>query len=626
MEDYEETKRGFRIVPKSDFDFKQIHGDIARSTCPDCRDDRGHPGDPSVRMNLKTGIGKCFHCGRKYILREQLRTYNRRTFPQHPHHYTLPKCDDLTILHTPELLDYLAGRGLDDEALLTRLHVMEAKRSCGGTAKPCFAFPSYDGKVIVNVTYRTLDKKLTQETDCELIPWNIDAALGQTELFITEGRLDALSLARCGHENVISVANGAMFDVKNFDRFRFSHLDQLETIYIAGDNDTVGLQLRERLATYFGEYRCRVVEWEWPSESGKGSHEVKDANECLMEGGAAAIEYCIDHATECRIVGEISLGDVESGVDDVRDHGLPAGKTIGLYDLDEYLKFLPGQFMVLTGSPGTGKSTFADFIAIRLLQLYGWRCALYSPEKRPVRNHYAELEAKLLGYNIHDRVRVSDANHERCKRYLDENIFHIGGDIRNDMDTILRTALQMKLKHGIRLLLIDPFAYIDLSHESGVTDYEKINQNIKALAKFSAEEELLTILVAHPRKPVLLASGRYAMPTLYDINGSSMFYNLCDTGIILHRDETINRVVVYVEKVRDQPRMGSIGHCAICFDAESGRYNISHEDKLPNGTVRYIDYDINHKIWLPKEDGVEQELEFDDSSSIGEEEKDECPF
>ena len=64
MQNYEETKRGFRIVPKSDFDFRQIRGDIARSTCPDCREERGHPSDPSVRMNLKTGLGKCFHCGR----------------------------------------------------------------------------------------------------------------------------------------------------------------------------------------------------------------------------------------------------------------------------------------------------------------------------------------------------------------------------------------------------------------------------------------------------------------------------------------------------------------------------------------------------------------------------------
>jgi twinkle protein len=324
-----------------------------------------------------------------------------------------------------------------------------------------------------------------------------------------------------------------------------------------------------------------------------------------------AVEYCILHSTDCPIDGEVTLADVEDGVDDIRENGLPDGVTLGLYDFDEYLKFLPGQFIILTGCPGTGKSTFADFIALRLLTLYGWKCAMFSPEKRPVKNHYAELEAKILGYNIHDKVRVSEANHERCKTYIKNNIFHIGGDIRNDMDTILHTALQMKLKHGIRFLLIDPFAYIDLSHESGVTDYEKINENIKMLADFTSKNDLCTVLVAHPRKPTLLASGRYAMPTLYDISGSSMFYNLCDTGIILHKDETINRVVVYVEKVRDQPRMGSIGHCAICFDPDSGRFNISQEKKLPNGATQYVDFNINHKIWLPNEDGVQTEMEFD---------------
>ena len=52
MKEYQETKRGYLLVPRHDFDFRQIHGDIARSTCPSCSENRAHPGDPSVRMNL----------------------------------------------------------------------------------------------------------------------------------------------------------------------------------------------------------------------------------------------------------------------------------------------------------------------------------------------------------------------------------------------------------------------------------------------------------------------------------------------------------------------------------------------------------------------------------------------
>lgn len=626
MRDYKETKRGFRIVPRRDFDLKHVKGDIARSTCPDCSEDRGHPGDPSVRINLKTGLGKCFHCGRKYILEEKVRTYHERTRPKKKHDYLRPQCDDLLVLHTEQIIRYLAGRGLDDEELLRRMHVMEARRSFKGVEFPCIAFPSYDGDVIVNCMYRTTDKRLLQERDCELIPWNIDAALGQTELFITEGRMDALSLAHSGYDNVVSVANGSHSEMQMFDRFRYSHLDPLQTIYIAGDDDTEGMKLREALSQYFGESRCRIVRWEWPE--GDGFRDAKDANECLMKGGKEAVRYCVEHAHDCPIRGEISLSSVEERVDDIRANGLPEGKTVGLYDLDENLKFLLGQFIVLTGSPGTGKSTFADFLAVRLLTRYGWKCAMYSPEKRPVQNHYAELEAKLLGYNIHDRTNILDSTHQRCKEYMQKNIFHIGGDIRNDLDTILHVAKEMQTKYGIRLLLIDPFAYIDLSHESGVTDYEKINENIKSLAKFASDNEICTILVAHPRKPVLLSSGKMAMPSLYDISGSSMFYNLCDTGVVLHKDEVIDRVVVYVEKVRDQPRMGRIGHGAICFDAESGRYNISHEEKVPGGVSRYIDYTINHKIWIPDIDGLDQELDFSSENPFSDDNplSDELPF
>ena len=77
MKEYQETKRGYLLVPRHDFDFRQIHGDIARSTCPVCSENRAHPGDPSVRMNMKTGIGKCFHCGRQFLIKEQVRHYLR---------------------------------------------------------------------------------------------------------------------------------------------------------------------------------------------------------------------------------------------------------------------------------------------------------------------------------------------------------------------------------------------------------------------------------------------------------------------------------------------------------------------------------------------------------------------
>ena len=98
MPDYQETKRGYLIVPRHDFDFRHASGDIARSPCPSCSDNREHPGDPSVRMNLKTGIGKCFHCGRQFLIKEQMRPYLRQSGPSASRSYKLPKGDDLNLL------------------------------------------------------------------------------------------------------------------------------------------------------------------------------------------------------------------------------------------------------------------------------------------------------------------------------------------------------------------------------------------------------------------------------------------------------------------------------------------------------------------------------------------------
>lgn len=608
MNEYEETKRGFRIVPKADFDFRQIRGDIARSTCPDCREQRGHPGDPSVRMNLRTGLGKCFHCGRRYILREKLKSYDRHSGPVHPHNYKLPKCDDLTILHTPELIGYMAGRGLTDEDLLTRMHVMEAKRS----GKPFLAFPSYDGRVVVNCMYRSIDKELLQEPGCEMIPWNIDAAIGQTELFITEGRIDALSLAQCGHENVISVANGSNFEMKNFDRFRYSHLDQIETVYIAGDNDTAGRKLRDNLAGYFGEHRCRIVEWEWLSE--EGHMQAKDANECLTAGGREAVEYCIRHAAECPIDGEVTAKDQFDELDGLRQNGLPKAEKINLGEFDRYVMFQTSRLYILTGLPGTGKSTFADFLAVKLLIQSHWRCAIFSPEKFPVGLHYMEIAEKIMGKKF-DNPRLSDREYELCKNFMNENVFHISGEGKTDIASLLHTAEQQIIAHGVKMLVLDPFNYIDLGSDSGMTDTQKISRILITVVQFARAMDICVLVIAHPRKPGYDSRGRMIPVTLFDIFGSSDFNNKCDVGIVLERDREEDIIQVRVEKVRFA-MLGKTGVVPLHYEPDTGRYGNARYD---TSSSKYLKFDIGRESWLPGVDGVQQSIDFESPEP-------ECPF
>ena len=610
MPDYQETKRGYLIVPRHDFDFRHTSGDIARSPCPSCSDNREHSGDPSVRMNLKTGIGKCFHCGRQFLIKEQMRPYLRQSGPSVSRSYKLPKGDDLNLLviHSDDVKNYLISRSITDFEMLDRLHVMECVRYVNGYDQKTIAFPSYDGSVMVNVMYRTLSKKFQSETDCEPIPWNVDSVLGEESVFITEGRMDALSLIQCGHPGTVSIHNGANFDIRSFDRFKFSHFDSLKTIYIAGDNDTVGLDMRRRLAAYFGESRCRIVEWMWPSEDDMET--AKDANECLMKGGPSAVEYCIDHAEACHIIGEVRAESEFEGLDDLRQNGLPPSETIRLGAFDRHVKFQTSRLYIVTGLPGTGKSTFADFLAVKLLKESGWKCSIFSPEKFPLRLHYMELAEKILGRSLSDR-HLSDLEFGQCKDYMNRNIFHISAEGDMGISSILHTATQQVLSYGVKLLLLDPFNYIDLGSESGMTDTQKISRILITIVQFARQMNVCVILVAHPRKPGFDSRGQLIPITMFDIFGSSDFNNKCDVGIVLQREKEDNILLVKVEKMRFDPMLGSSGIVPLHYDSASGRYGNAVYD---TSQAKYQKFDIPTDTWLPGLGGEEQELEFD------------CPF
>ena len=616
MKEYQETKRGYMIVPQSDFEFIQKKGDIARSTCPVCRDSRQHANDPSVRMNLRTGIGKCFHCGSKMLLKDKTQSYFRLTTPSKPQSYRLPKVDDLKLIHSDEVKSYFVRRGITDFDMLDRLHVMECCRNFRGLDLKAIAFPSYDGTALVNVMYRSLDKQFQGEKDCEQIPWNIDSALGEESLFITEGRMDALTLIQCGHGNTVSVPNGANFELGNLDRFRYSHFDALKTVYLAVDTDIEGQKLCRSLSRYFGEHRCRLVEWEWPSDGGYET--AKDANECLQKGGMEAVEYSISHATECPIEGEVRAESEFDRLDDLKCHGLPPAETLNMGDFDRHVKFQTSRLYILTGLPGTGKSTFADFLAVKLLKQSHWRCSIFSPEKFPVGLHYMELAEKIMGKSF-DNPRLSNREYEQCKVYMNENIFHISAEGKTDIDSLLHTARQQIIAHGVKLLLLDPFNYIDLGSDSGMTDTQKISRILITIVQFAREMDICVIVVAHPRKPGYDSRGKMIPITMFDIFGSSDFNNKCDVGIVLERDRDEDIIQVRVEKVRFDPMLGKSGMVALHYDPQSGRYGNARYD---SNSSRYLKFDIGMESWLPGLGGEQQSLEFDAPST----EEEECPF
>ena len=618
LKQWEQTPTGYYIVPLNKLNVKGASCDadgkpqlealgqtIVRCQCPDCSDTRKHKDEHCVRLDTTTGLGKCYNCGFRFIIETKVVAYNKKRGFQNKQYRTPDTCK-LTQL-TGQAIEVLLKRKIQPQTA-AKAGVCSARHSFGGIEWDALAFTFREGTKVVNIQYKSPNKDFAVETNCELIPWNIDACIGQESIIITEGMMDALALMECGYDNVISVSNGAQTDVHTFDRFRYSHLDSLRTIYLAGDMDEPGLQLRQKLAEYFGEARCRIVEWQ----------DVKDANDMLMAGGVDAVLQCINHAQPCPIIGVETVADYRERTKYIWEHGITPGKTVGWGEFDSHVQFEPGRTVIIVGEPNTGKSTFADDLVLNLALQHRWKAALYSPEMFPPERHIERLATTIAGRKFRKEViesqrgidyrrpQIPERMADRILDWLSSNIFFITETSGRTIHKLLHRAEQLQQRYGIQQLLLDPFNYIQLP-DGAKSDTMKIGDVLAEIELFAHRTGLLVFVVVHPAKP---QKGEQ-IDSLYSASGSAEFRNRADYGLVLVNDDKANRnnqqlhlLKVIVDKVRDDA-MGHKGVCHVSFDPSNYRHGVVQTIHLTEQLNQYNLLEVSSHSWIEQTEQLE---------------------
>lgn len=533
-----------------------------KTICPVCSKDRKKKSDPCLSVNIDTGAYNCHNCGAK----GNIHKYNR---PDKV--YVKPVWHNRTQL-SDKVVKWFEWRGIS-QATLKAMRITEGREWMpqAEAERNVIEFNYFRGDELINVKYRDAEKNFKLVKDAERTWYNHDAIYNET-LYIVEGEIDVLTFVECGFDNVVSVPNGA----SNFDFFDPEQLDKINHVYIAVDNDERGLQLRYELARRIGYEKCYWVDW--------GA--AKDANEYLVKFGRIAFAEAVKRFVEFPVDGIVYVKDVYSEIADLYQNGIKLGKKIRHSEFSNHMTLETGRLMVVTGIPSHGKSEAVDEILEQMAVLHGWRSAYFSPENWPVQLHVSKLAAKVCGRWL-QQMTIDQL--DNVMEYLNDMFYWImPEDDEYSLDTILSKARILITKYGVKAVVIDPWNTVSYDLD-GMTETQYVNKALAKMTMFARKHDVLLVLVAHPVKMEKKSDGKYEVPSLYSINGSSHFYNKADFGLTVYRDMETDEVEWHITKVKFR-HLGRVGIVRFVNNPKNGRYEeLTHYKTLGYEKIPHIE-------------------------------------
>jgi len=507
----------------------------------------------------------CVHCGEHGFL------YSDK--PSKAPHYAIPKAKVPETDNLKLAVSFFEGRGIRLETARKLGVYVDVEKF----RVPTLAFPYFKGGRLVNVKYRGLEEKsFFQESNPEPVVYNYDKVFGQKEVILVEGEMDCLAFVEVGIENVVSVPSGSIGQAvdKDYKGAKFDFLkvsqplfDIADRVILALDNDGPGQFMTQALVERIGKDKCWLVDW--------GQYKVKgkDAND-FLRADRSILPDAVAHAKPVPLRGIINAGEDMESFENYVQEGTANAISTGFPELDKLIKFEYGNFVTITGFPGSGKSLFATNLIMNLAEIHNVKTLYCAFENTP-----NQLKKKWLQLKVGQQIMgADDSIIDECRehyKFLAEH-FYILQDYTTTLtvDDILDMAQGAVRRYNIGCIIIDPFNKLMYSRTNNFT--EDVAELLTKLITFAKRNNVLMFLVAHPTKPSERKLGAQSTPSGFDISGSANFLNMSDVIMTVHRkqDEFGNKsqtVRVMVSKVRDTD-FGHEGSTYFSYNPITGRY------------------------------------------------------
>lgn len=240
----------------------------------------------------------------------------------------------------------------------------------------------------------------------------------------------------------------------------------------------------------------------------------------------------------------------------------------GWPELSEIWKIYPGQFNIVTGVAGHGKSTFLLNVIANMTRQNNAKTFMYVPENE---GHIREKFKLIWG----DKRGFDKFCAEHC--FVQSAMPEYYDSRPKTLQWVLDQAVVAVERDNVGIVLIDPWNELERAKPKDQTMTDYIGECLMYLKGFCRAMHVSVILVAHPTKAGV-EQGK--TPGLADIEGSMNWYNKCDNGLIVVRDPVAATSKVISAKVREIGA-GRRGECHFYVDPKTGIFTPQYGGVTP---------------------------------------------
>ena len=532
--------------------------EVAKVACPSCSGERKKKKDPSMSVWTQEGTYHCHHCGVKGKV-SQMKDYKKPKMNSEPVQDRVVTWFGETRSIIPESLEYYG---------VTQSNEWMPQANAEQRVIN-FNYYDVDGE-LVNIKYRSADKNFKMFSGGKPILYGLNRVKDLDHIIIVEGEMDCLAIHSAGVLGATSVPSGANKGSNNLNYIEncWDTIQSKKKIVLALDNDEAGQGLKAELMRRLGS-NPNVYIAEWPEG-------CKDANDVLINHGAAELKKCLRGAKQVPAEGIVSLDDVMDKLIQLKQGGIPRGDMLGYPEFDRIFSWKKDEMTILTGAPNSGKSAFLDQCMSLLAQNNNWKFGIISMEKPNVELHIAELMQRTLGKTFWDEMTLEEIHAYR--EYFNDRFKFLEVD-KNELtvDHLISKAKEMVGRYGIDCFVVDNWSFVELKMPKyGDSRTNHIGDSLTKFKIFKEKYKCAVIIVAHTRKLSKDAQGNVDVAGMYDIAESAHFANKADNVIVVYRNFNTGLVDIYTKKVR-WIYTGTQGVSHFEYDIPTGVYSEVNE-------------------------------------------------